>query len=164
MLPDYLWGIETFPLFWQVLSSCFQTTYEELKHTTSLEKYIKVYYASRLPMRNWNSAVAPLPMTVSASRLPMRNWNQLMAGKARNRDRFQTTYEELKPNNHSFSWHHALASRLPMRNWNINRALISPLYPASSFQTTYEELKLDIKQAGMVNLLLPDYLWGIETS
>ena len=50
-----------------------------------------------------------------------------------------------------------------MRNWNI-----SPLYPASitppSFQTTYEELKQEILlavQNGCV--VLPDYLWGIET-
>jgi len=76
-----------------------------------------------------------------------------------------------------------LASRLPMRNWNQVRSPLLPLL--SSFQTTYEELKLDLIVEGgilygfqttyeelkqpFINYerqrgdRLPDYLWGIET-
>ena len=53
---------------------------------------------------------------------------------------FQTTYEELKL---LLKWSHTInwASRLPMRNWNF-----------------------DGTARGKIRVVLPDYLWGIETS
>jgi len=76
-----------------------------------------------------------------ASRLPMRNWNRTCSGMKSMSGRFQTTYEELK---HFFISAarvcFSLASRLPMRNWNKSIA----------FSTSS-------------SILLPDYLWGIET-
>jgi len=55
----------------------------------------------------------------------------------------------------------ARASRLPMRNWNLTYLLSDRL--SSSFQTTYEELKLLLSMPAMPKAMLPDYLWGIET-
>ena len=76
-----------------------------------------------------------------ASRLPMRNWNErTIRNCSPNLNRFQTTYEELKPSSFYPILFFALASRLPMRNWNV---------PSLS-----EYLQ---------TLMLPDYLWGIET-
>ena len=53
------------------------------------------------------------------------------------------------------------ASRLPMRNWNslTHRKCLR----VSSFQTTYEELKLLCLIPKNLDSRLPDYLWGIET-
>jgi len=53
-LPDYLWGIETIPI-WN-------------RSTLGL-------LASRLPMRNWNYGQLLELFQLLASRLPMRNWN-----------------------------------------------------------------------------------------
>ncbi len=124
LLPDYLWGIET--------------------STTATHAEPHSSWASRLPMRNWNSDPSDVIYSGiwQASRLPMRNWNDfpvpmLMASIA-------------------------AASRLPMRNWNTCRHLpafdkwrlpdylwgIETFVLASisgfwvRFQTTYEELKL----------------------
>ncbi len=55
------------------------------------------------------------------------------------------------------------ASRLPMRNWN-QQYCQSRAYYLSSFQTTYEELKLPPMMVIFIDLPLPDYLWGIETT
>jgi len=168
MLPDYLWGIETYlhQIYESLKKKSFQTTYEELKHTIQLLAE-EVYNASRLPMRNWNSPESFVLWGCGLS--------------------FQTTYEELKPCHiaiifwaiglplpdylwgietrfgylcrHDNSWLpdylwgietgrlgvylqscRGAASRLPMRNWNS--AL--PWQAGSRFA-------------------LPDYLWGIET-
>ena len=163
-LPDYLWGIETssprrsssrrsnasrLPMRnWNIISpsisyipiSCFQTTYEELKLTK----------ASQTAREN------------AASRLPMRNWNYNKFHATGGALGFQTTYEELKQSAGIWFSPWINASRLPMRNWNQEQVLSSYLLPR--FQTTYEELKLAL----MISLkrhciLLPDYLWGIET-
>ena len=58
-----------------------------------------------------------------------------------------------------------IASRLPMRNWNPPTTKPVRSFQ-TSFQTTYEELKLSFYISSFVNLkyTLPDYLWGIETS
>jgi len=167
-LPDYLWGIETFPRFLSGLSriitlpdylwgtetlalesstyNChfrFQTTYEELKHMNFADKNQPVH-ASRLPMRNWNYFDRERKCgRVLASRLPMRNWNFHFSSQILNLPvlRFQTTYEELKRSIDLFCDLSYRASRLPMRNWNSNSfAIFSKI------------------------CLLPDYLWGIETS
>jgi len=123
--------------------------------------------ASRLPMRNWNHSQHVFWAKGShASRLPMRNWNDYL-GRG-------TTEEDQ-------------ASRLPMRNWNCSRCgLVVQQLWGLSFQTTYEELKLNSEEVNewrssqasrlpMRNwnckrwwkrrprLSLPDYLWGIET-
>jgi len=141
-LPDYLWGIETLWSLWGTrLQYRFQTTYEELKRPT-VEFESWAIWASRLPMRNWNTSwqiaatcsIVTLPdylwgietpvrsrPTVRhlwASRLPMRNWNS---------------------NGHD-SQKTGRASRLPMRNWNISAHCEGLRW--SRFQTTYEELKL----------------------
>jgi len=117
---------------------CFQTTYEELKRPES--RYLALYNASRLPMRNWNSLCRPITCNVTASRLPMRNWNP----------------EPKKAP--------GFPGALPDYLWGIETALALLSHSlASRFQTTYEELKpveLDLELAG---LRLPDYLWGIET-
>ena len=78
-LPDYLWGIETrkhlsrtsspnnrFQTTYEELKRftsgssetsevCFQTTYEELKRVRKFVGWIS-FFASRLPMRNWNTS------------------------------------------------------------------------------------------------------------
>jgi len=117
-------------------------------------------------MRNWNSIRGNQPSAIrTASRLPMRNWNVgtylvVVSSRPRLPDYlwgietntslwqsgfrycFQTTYEELK--------------------------LVTPSIQFSiwvyCFQTTYEELKLQTRfYVRFPFLLLPDYLWGIET-
>jgi len=114
-------------------------------------------------MRNWNQQRGPdRSRPTPASRLPMRNWNSAKTQYSTfSKPSFQTTYEELK---HAVcdrvSWFcktlpdylwgietlgtscfriHRKASRLPMRNWN--RSLRRPITSGFSFQTTYEELK-----------------------
>jgi len=74
---------------------------------------------------------------------------------------FQTTYEELKHHSNSHIDTGYTASRLPMRNWNIYRR--SKFLFFTSFQTTYEELKLEFLERNQILDQLPDYLWGIET-
>ncbi len=118
-LPDYLWGIET-------LMPCN-------RH--------KFYQASRLPMRNWNSADTILREGGKASRLPMRNWNSpglILCIRVTD------------------------ASRLPMRNWNSRITTIWKW--GLCFQTTYEELKQTSPLVSLKKISLPDYLWGIETT
>ena len=114
-------------------------------------------------MRNWNSAlvvrytqICGFQTTYEELKLPISTINK-------NSDlRFQTTYEELKLTDFS-SQILILASRLPMRNWNSQ--VFSPdTRTVQSFQTTYEELKLSSRSVVRHNKVLPDYLWGIETS
>ena len=164
--------------------------------------------ASRLPMRNWNLRGRGYDHCQRhASRLPMRNWNiSRLEGKINlpwlpdylwgietytahwrrgHTLRFQTTYEELKPDNLD-----------PVDPDNRFQTTYEELKrtnggggakPSACFQTTYEELKPASSTAQAVfpdpasrlpmrnwniyelthylsNILLPDYLWGIETS
>jgi len=123
--------------------------------------------ASRLPMRNWNTLDTTGPSSPSiASRLPMRNWNQFPLVLMLLRFRFQTTYEELKLLLwNQFQISKIPASRLPMRNWNAGILEISSCFQLPDylwgietlvavdglrntprFQTTYEELKLNVPQ------------------
>ena len=139
-LPDYLWGIET-------------------RINLSLKLY---YFASRLPMRNWNwpqdkyfawkEKASRLPMrnwntnlrvihkdAVIASRLPMRNWNSRLPQNPCLLSRFQTTYEELKP---AFPHHVEERSRFQTTYEELKHdALRAAERFIESFQTTYEELK-----------------------
>jgi len=141
----------------------FQTTYEELKHPL-VQGSGTNYFASRLPMRNWNTYHTELSR-LSSSRfqttyeeLKLVNYI-IFCGRIQS---FQTTYEELKHVSSislecfsklpDYLWgiettatrvtalKAVFASRLPMRNWNVRLA------PSPS-----------------AKLLLPDYLWGIET-
>jgi len=77
-----------------------------------------------------------------ASRLPMRNWNWggPENGPTPFQNRFQTTYEELKP---FLVCNGVRLARLPDYLWGIETGY--------RFQKTYHWN------------LLPDYLWGIET-
>ena len=123
-------------------TSCFQTTYEELKQQfpvhekvallsfqTTYEELKPVDFnfdtlsngASRLPMRNWNLNV---PMFLPfMSLLPDYLWG------------IETCFD-------TYILHPFSASRLPMRNWN---------------SVGYTNLQY-------LFFRLPDYLWGIETS
>jgi len=121
-----------------------------------------------------------------ASRLPMRNWNWggPENGPTPFQNRFQTTYEELKP---FLVCNGVRLARLPDYLWGIETGYrfqktyhwnllpdylwgIETEFPAGivgsvgSFQTTYEELKLSIGLWLTVDCMLPDYLWGIETN
>jgi len=167
-LPDYLWGIETGYLqsdsvewIWR-----FQTTYEELKLCPGSMIFSLIPSASRLPMRNWNLPVYPIPayspglpdylwgietcwlcsQDPKASMLPDYLW-----GIETLLDRFGNL-------------HDALASRLPMRNWNFLQNGNIHQIRLPSFQTTYEELKPRSPMRLNRFFWLPDYLWGIETS
>jgi len=121
-------------------SSCFQTTYEELKRSRrqrdslrgrlpdylwgietkqAWQNYMATGVASRLPMRNWN--LVPLLLNNIFIPLPDYLWGI-------------ETVARVGGNEANF------ASRLPMRNWN-------PILVSAD-----EDL-----------LRLPDYLWGIET-
>jgi len=186
-LPDYLWGIETqesrdLP----ARSSGFQTTYEELK-LEPVEPFLCFAMASRLPMRNWNSALATnsgfgsfwLPDYLwgietrrsrvnhkleLASRLPMRNWNLftlwiLLLVLAL--PDYLWGIETFKIGKYAIDPHSA--SRLPMRNWNHFLAI------TESAQGPLPDYLWGIETwACTVSFLpprfrLPDYLWGIET-
>jgi len=124
---------------------------------------IYFYWASRLPMRNWNS-----------------NWLTLILDASC----FQTTYEELKL---QFSFSQVLdavsASRLPMRNWNNRLNALISFGTASSLPIrNWNELASQESPRGRCAFrlpmrnwnrhynddysvvgMLPDYLWGIET-
>ena len=103
------------------------------------------HIASRLPMRNWN-LVSPNQGShriLFASRLPMRNWNLSKVKSLKVSCSFQTTYEELKPQESRRYMGTDSASRLPMRNWNSEPHYRAYSLSDSGFQTTYEELKLE---------------------
>jgi len=98
-LPDYLWGIETkLRRIFQQARPSFQTTYEELK----LYKFLRLdnryfsfqtTYEELKPRRGTNRITRN-----TASRLPMRNWNSAIQRLLDSVWCFQTTYEELKLN------------------------------------------------------------------
>jgi len=120
----------------------FQTTYEELKQHDLPERGGP---PRTLPDYLWGIETVfafSIRYRGMASRLPMRNWN--------------STTCSCPP-----IW--AQASRLPMRNWNFR---LWWLFHQSwkGFQTTYEELKLIGEGTVTSYVMLPDYLWGIETS
>ncbi len=104
-----------------------------------------------------------LSVLVEASRLPMRNWNtgNLQFTKSWHGS-FQTTYEELKQGRASRSdCLGCSATILLMSYWNHSATLMFPI--STSFQTTYEELKPKKAIPNAAYIVLPDYLWGIET-
>jgi len=151
-----------------ILSRCsrrFQTTYEELKQRGRNFKRSSLC-ASRLPMRNWNIFQSHSRLFLRwASRLPMRNWNQSNSSRYRHRNRFQTTYEELKPLCTSARFSVLLASRLPMRNWNSScrsgwhaRLLMASRLPMRNWNSGRAPCGPPSSAS------LPDYLWGIETN
>jgi len=118
-LPDYLWGIETLILSFS--SAAIFASRLPMRNWNSPAFSLNSVRkgASRLPMRNWNATDSATITIDGASRLPMRNWNR----KERNTEEgswwgFQTTYEELKP------W------------FDLKNDILL------GFQTTYEELKL----------------------
>jgi len=117
-------------------------------------------------MRNWNSDVGCrhdryrglpdylwgietetaeqplLPSRNRASRLPMRNWNSLK---------------------YCANFPISVASRLPMRNWNaVSSAEIGTIKPASRLpMRNWNSIS---SMYSLTLFLLPDYLWGIETT
>ena len=114
----------------------------------------------------------------------MRNWNLRMVAITSYMQRFQTTYEELKPSEGSGetndisrfqTTYEELKPLARMRQiaffslpdylWGIETWYKYTSTPKNiRFQTTYEELKLDqVRANGEVSFVLPDYLWGIET-
>jgi len=168
---------------WQV---SFQTTYEELKRIIQGIHPAWVI-ASRLPMRNWNFCLPQslLPV-ILASRLPMRNWNSQSSVLFKLLSRFQTTYEELKHDRFRFLLTRGLGFQTTyeelklafeiassVRSWCFQTTYEELKLPGieswqavtTSFQTTYEELKPILRDKDPSQLeLLPDYLWGIETT
>jgi len=93
-------------------------------------------------MRNWNlyPQAYSSPSEFIASRLPMRNWNTSFIQKLSRGD------------------------SLPDYLWGIEtNAFHRVAHYFSSFQTTYEELKLAKEWEPPPATALPDYLWGIET-
>jgi len=100
----------------------FQTTYEELKLRKIFLMIAVKMFASRLPMRNWNS------ITI------FRLWLAI-------HESFQTTYEELKL---SIGLWLTVDCMLPDYLWGIETGQQKDRSRKSylCFQTTYEELKL----------------------
>jgi len=120
----------------------FQTTYEELKlyfvpessSSPSLPDYLWGIETLQHSEGIWHSEG-------QASRLPMRNWNLCLPPLF------------LDP-----------GFKLPDYLWGIETYSNLNRYTSTSFQTTYEELKLVFFfNASNLFSLLPDYLWGIET-
>jgi len=138
----YLWGIETFWIFfdgqadllfsaylWGIETHrarrsheglvCSQPTYEELKHTSTKSMQYNMHVLS-LPMRNWNlAAQAKQGMPVPVLSLPMRNWNACGETHSLEVTGSQPTYEELKPRGKTMLCPTIIeVLSLPMRNWN----------------------------------------------
>ncbi len=164
-LPDYLWGIETFPSdALLAFFSGFQTTYEELKQGryvlpgigyAALPDYLwgietcnkqLTYYnslASRLPMRNWNpEECSGRVQECGASRLPMRNWNKTYVTTQKFTNKLPDYLWGIETIVQRAPSPYSSASRLPMRNWN----------------------RRPPKPSWLPGCSLPDYLWGIETA
>ena len=139
-LPDYLWGIETLNNWIaDTQRDRFQTTYEELKHRVA--EVTTSYFASRLPMRNWNLEVKMKKLLVIVL-LPDYLWG-IETRESLRSDRGSWLPDYLWGIETFFflSVEESVnASRLPMRNWNRNSGSV-----------------------GNSSALLPDYLWGIET-
>jgi len=190
VLPDYLWGIETTrwirhsskPLHASRLPMRNWNSSRELRPRSlysELPDYLWGIETRLSRLRPWHPA-----------QLPDYLWG-IETGFAEIEDtsteaRFQTTYEELKlqytdrevrrgKKLPDYLWgietefiHGALRppGQLPDYLWGIETRpkRITSSAHKSSFQTTYEELKLG--QVGIVDTSssgLPDYLWGIET-
>ena len=164
LLSDYLWGIET--LLSEFLSkfSCSLSDYLWGIETWDQALSPSAFLAFRLPMRNWNVSLVFPPFQLG--------WlSDYLWGIE---TRFGCHWDRIK----------FLAFRLPMRNWNLDlwRRYIQKVY---RFQTTYEELKLELyeqlestnqafrlpmrnwnsstEKMSFRKLTLSDYLWGIET-
>jgi len=114
-------------------------------------------------MRNWNTITKIVLAQPPASRLPMRNWNWAMDKKPSLPVMLPDYLWGIETPSESPQHSEEAASRLPMRNWNLNEWGFR--YITTSFQTTYEELKLQTFAASLSGnfFSLPDYLWGIET-
>ena len=141
-LPDYLWGIETVVEVQHGFHESLLPDYLWGIETSSSESDSEESLASRLPMRNWNHSEDV--QTLCLHRLPDYLW-----GIETDRDEdVQNPLVELPDYlwgietrvKRGTEWQEN-ASRLPMRNWNNN---ISGWHipQRTSFQTTYEELKL----------------------
>ena len=162
-LPDYLWGIETRHGYLTVAPIFgFQTTYEELKLSSTSNSYTG-WFASRLPMRNWNCLLhQEWVWKDGASRLPMRNWN--LPFSRRTSRLCRASRLPMRNWNYNLLYLNCAAmqaSRLPMRNWNLVAS--EDLASSSRFQTTYEELKLcNIGDMGSSNIAsrLPMRNWN----
>ncbi len=100
-LPDYLWGIET----------------PNLK--------MLIYLTWKLPDYLWGIETAEYQRHMDQVKLPDYLWGietvSYEIDFAQLWERFQTTYEELKPPVPVPVTVPCLASRLPMRNWNLQR-------------------------------------------
>ena len=160
----------------------YQNTYEELKLSCNLS-ILTFVTCIRIPMRNWNrlphmhsnhpfpvseylwGIETPIPCCTTlwtfGIRIPMRNWNWMSV----------------------WFLYKAAGIRIPMRNWNshgkleqVKKSIVSeylwgietPLCLVfgkhhSSYQNTYEELKLVTPPTTSPVSIVSEYLWGIET-
>ena len=116
----YLWGIETCATFlYPPGASCFQRTYEELKHVIIGES--------------------------DAGKSGFQRTYEELKRKSHRKSKqpvfsFQRTYEELKHMVLLVSFLLPLVFSVPMRNWN--RSITeNTAWPFRRFQRTYEELK-----------------------
>ncbi len=184
-LPDYLWGIETQQLSqFDDSDTCFQTTYEELKLPAvfKVEMELLSFQTTYEELKqNWfvvNKGIGSLPDYLwgietklvrgkqrdrLASRLPMRNWNKHFRAVLTTRSSGLPDYLwGIETQQYCTSINPTMsASRLPMRNWNTAATVLGTA--AAGFQTTYEELKPKKAIPNAAYIVLPDYLWGIET-
>ena len=158
-LPMRNWNVSLFNSTTVIFG--FQTTYEELKlysgsyeciHISQLPDYLwgietanakpEILRAILLPDYLWGIETCVQQYSMIYFRLPDYLWGIETAWMATSWITlcFQTTYEELKQ------------PELP-----------GIFVGFEGFQTTYEELKLRCSCSQSMSLLLPDYLWGIET-
>jgi len=163
-LPDYLWGIETAALSRVAAFSRFQTTYEELKLQTFAASLSGNFFASRLPMRNWNKSYCSRRQT--AGLLPDYLWGiETFLWHKRKQGRYFSLPDYLwgieTMHFHLFAY---FLYELPDYLWGIETDVVNVFEPETiGFQTTYEELKPPFQTTNASLQPLPDYLWGIET-
>jgi len=163
-LPDYLWGIETHLSCAILLLNLWLPDYLWGIETQFREVHP---WNKALPDYLWGIETPVFRVREfeprNASRLPMRNWNRYIPDKSRTQQNgFQTTYEELKPENlrdlidfaislPDYLW--GIETRVWMFFWRKKRRLPDYLW---GIETPDE--------VGLVAIFrLPDYLWGIET-
>ena len=91
----------------------------------------------------------------------MRNWNNIISRKCTHQQPFSDYLWGIETQYYQANQRDQTVFRLPMRNWN-RAPTISDINP-SSFQTTYEELKLLHLRGVLPGAPFSDYLWGIET-
>ena len=141
----------------------FQTTYEELKQRRSAKPYNckKCFQTTYEELKLAYGVVVVIIFSLPDYLWGIETWKPTFILPPDNR--FQTTYEELKRGIWQRFDENCPASRLPMRNWNCDRFYtatcscvasrlpmrnwnffirVSSSIVLSSFQTTYEELKL----------------------